>query len=212
MLIGGMRTVNPHFLSIGDAANRLGVSIQTLRLWDRAGSFVPELRTNGGQRRYSVAQVLAKAGEIPSAPTIGYCRVSSAKQSEDLERQKQIVANACAKFGEFEILSDIGSGLNYNKSGLRDLLDRIADGAVSRLVIADKDRLLRFGSELIFAMCAKQGIPVLVLNQNPAASFEEDLAKDVLEIVTVFSARLYGARSKRNKKLLDDIAKAAKTY
>jgi putative resolvase len=205
-----MKTKSPLFLSIGETAKRLGVSIQTLRLWDAAGSFVPELRTEGGQRRYSVGQVSAKAGEVKSAPTIGYCRVSSAKQAEDLERQKAIVAVACAEYGAFEIISDIGSGMNYNKSGLRDLLDRIADGTVCRLVIADKDRLLRFGAELIFAMCANKGIPVLILNQSPNASFEEDLAKDVLEIVTVFSARLYGSRSKRNKTLLANLQKAAK--
>ena len=206
-----MKAQKTLFLSIGDAANRLGVSIQTLRLWDTGGSFVPELRTDGGQRRYSMAQIIAKVGDVKAVPTIGYCRVSSAKQSEDLERQKVIVAAACAEFGDFEVISDIGSGMNYNKSGLRDLLDRIADGSVCRLVIADKDRLLRFGAELIFAMCANMGIPVLILNQDPNASFEEDLAKDVLEIVTVFSARLYGSRSKRNKKLLDNLSKAANT-
>jgi predicted site-specific integrase-resolvase len=206
-----MKTRSPLFLSIGETAKRLGVSIPTLRLWDAAGSFIPELRTEGGQRRYSVEQVSAKTGEVKSAPTIGYCRVSSAKQAEDLERQKAIVAVACAEYGAFEIISDIGSGMNYNKSGLRDLLDRIAEGTICRLVIADKDRLLRFGAELIFAMCANKGVPVLILNQNPNASFEEDLAKDVLEIVTVFSARLYGSRSKRNKTLLANLQKAAKS-
>lgn len=202
-----MKLQKTFFLSIGDAAKRLGVSIQTLRLWDKAGTFVPEHHTEGGQRRYSMTQIIAKAGQVKATPTIGYCRVSSAKQSEDLERQKQIVAAACAGFGPFEIIADIGSGMNYNKSGLRRLIDHIVNGEICRLVIADKDRLLRFGAELIFALCAARGVPVLILNQNPDASFEEDLAKDVLEIVTVFSARLYGSRSKPNKKILDNLSK-----
>jgi predicted site-specific integrase-resolvase len=198
-------------IAIGEAATRLGVSIQTLRAWDASGAFVPEMRTVGGQRRYSVAQINAKAGSTPSSLTIGYCRVSSKKQEADLVRQIEVVTSACAKFGEYRVLSDIGSGMNYNKSGLKALLDILIDGACSRLVIADKDRLLRFGAELVFAVCAIKGVQVVILNADPHASFEEDLARDVLEIVTVFSARLYGGRSKRNRKLIEDLRKSIET-
>ena len=97
----------------------------------------------------------------------------------------------CAKQGwTFEVIADLGSGMNYNKKGLKRLLDEIIEGRVGRLVIAHKDRLLRFGAELIFAICEAKGVEVLIINKGVDTTFEEDLAKDVLEIITVFSARL----------------------
>ncbi len=108
----------------------------------------------------------------------------------------------------FEIVSDLGSGMNYQKKGLRRLLGEILDGQVGRLVLTHKDRLLRFGAELVFAICEAKGVEVVILNRGEDTTFEEDLAKDVLEILTVFSARLYGSRSPRNQKLLDGVKKA----
>jgi predicted site-specific integrase-resolvase len=102
------------------------------------------------------------------------------------------------KFGE-------GSGLNYRKKGLQKLIEAVLSGEVSRLVVTHKDRLLRFGSELIFAVCEHHGVKVIILNRKEDASFEEDQAQDVLEIITVFSARLYGSRSHKNKKLIDNL-------
>ena len=107
------------------------------------------------------------------------------------------------------MVSDLGSGMNYHKKGLKKLLDAIVEGSVGRLVVTQKDRLLRFGAELVFAICEAKGVEVVILNKGEDTSFEEDLAQDVLEIVTVFSARLYGSRSHRNRKLLDGVARAA---
>ena len=98
--------------------------------------------------------------------------------------------------------------MNYQKKGLRRLLGEILDGQVGRLVLTHKDRLLRFGAELVFAICEAKGVEVVILNRGEDTTFEEDLAKDVLEILTVFSARLYGSRSPRNQKLLDGVKKA----
>lgn len=98
--------------------------------------------------------------------------------------------------------------MNYNKKGLKRLLDEIIEGRVGRLVIVHKDRLLRLGAELIFAICEAKEVEVLILNKGVDATFEEDLAQDVLEIITVFSARLYGSRSRKNKKLLDNVKQA----
>jgi predicted site-specific integrase-resolvase len=98
--------------------------------------------------------------------------------------------------------------MNYHKKGLKRLLDAILRGEVGRLVITHKDRLLRFGAELVFAICEAKGVEVVILNQGEDTTFEEDLAKDVLEIITVFSARLYGARSRKNQKLLDGVKAA----
>ena len=84
----------------------------------------------------------------------------------------------------------------------------IMGGQIGRLVITHKDRLLRFGAELVFAICEAKGVEVTILNQGEDTTFEEDLAKDVLEIITVFSARLYGSQDHRNQKLLDGVKKA----
>ena len=106
------------------------------------------------------------------------------------------------------ITRDLGSGMNYHKEGLKRLLDEIMSDKVGRLVIAHKDRLLRFGAELIFAICEAKQVEVVILNQSDDSTFEEELAKDVLEIITVFSARLYGSRSRKNQKLLEGVRKA----
>lgn len=82
---------------------------------------------------------------------------------------------------------------------------------MDRLVLTHKDRLLRFGAELIFSLCEQFGIEVVIVNKTEASTFEDDLVQDVLEIITVFSARLYGARSRKNKQLLDALKKAAET-
>lgn len=94
------------------------------------------------------------------------------------------------------------------RKGLKRLLDEIISGQVGRLVITHKDRLLRFGAELVFAICETKNVEVIILNQGEDTSFEEDLAKDVLEIITVFSARLYGSRSHKNQKLINGVKQA----
>ncbi|MCG5495027.1 IS607 family transposase [Ectothiorhodospira variabilis] len=197
--------------SIGEAANALGVSITTLRRWEASGRLVPE-HTAGGHRRYDLAKLrpeMFRAEENTGRRTVAYARVSSHDQKEDLERQKQVLELYCAQQGwTFELISDLGSGMNYHKKGLKRLLDAIVDGEVGRLVITHKDRLLRFGAELVFAICEAREVEVVILNQGEDTTFEEDLAKDVLEIITVFSARLYGSRSRKNQKLLDDVKKA----
>jgi putative resolvase len=93
--------------------------------------------------------------------------------------------------------------MNYYKKGLKKLLNAILDGNVGRLVLTHKDRLLRFGAELVFALCEAREVEVVIINSGAEATFEEELAKDVLEIITVFSARLYGSRSRKNQRLLD---------
>ena len=199
------------FVSIKKAADILGVSTQTLRRWEAEGRGVPSQRTHGGQRRYDVSQLTPP---IPTKTpnnqvTIAYARVSSHDQKEDLQRQIQMLECFCAAHGwSFEVISDLGSGLNYSKRGLRTLINRIMEGKIGRLVLTHKDRLLRFGSELIFAFCEARQIEVVLVNQGDQPSFEEELASDVLEIITVFSARLYGSRSHKNRKLMDTLKTA----
>src|SRR4051812_15597732 len=197
--------------AIGTAAETLGVSIPTLRRWEKAGKLVPE-RTAGGQRRYDLAKLRPGAFrcEQSARRTVAYARVSSHDQKKDLERQKQVLEAFCAQNGwTFELIDDLGSGMNYHKKGLKRLLAAILDEQVGRLVLTHKDRLLRFGAELVFALCEARQVEVVILNRGKDTSFEEDLAKDVLEIITVFSARLYGSRSRKNQKLLDEVRQAA---
>jgi putative resolvase len=106
-------------------------------------------------------------------------------------------------------LQDLGSELNYQKKGLKKLIKMICSGAIGRLVINHKDRLMRFGAELIFSICESFGTEVVIINSSEDSSFEDDLVQDVLEIITVFSARLYGSRSRKNKKLLEALKDAA---
>ncbi len=198
-------------VSIHEAAKFLGVSPQTLRRWEREGRFLPDERTIGGRRRYNLARLRPEQFHLPESDrrTIAYARVSSHDQKDDLERQKQVLELYCARQGwTFDVIADLGSGMNYQKKGLKRLLNDILAGKVGRLVIPHKDRLLRFGAELVFAICEAKNVEVVILNQGEDTTFEDDLAKDVLEIITVFSARLYGSRSRKNQKLLDGVKKA----
>ena len=198
------------FAAIGETAKALGVSVSTLRRWETEGRLTPD-RTAGRQRRYDLSKLKPELFAVFPAErkTIAYARVSSHDQKEDLERQKQLLELYCAARGwAFEIACDLGSGMNYNKKNLKKLLSEIIEGRVSRLVVTHKDRLLRFGAELIFAICAAKDVEVIIINKGVDTTFEEDLAADVLEIITVFSAKLYGARSKKNAKMLSALKKA----
>lgn len=192
------------FIKIGEAAKILGVSIETMRRWESSGELVPHRKTKGGTRYYDINKLLS--AENNDYPTVCYCRVSSHEQKQDLERQKELLEAYCAAKGwRSLVISDLGSGMNYKKKGLQKLLEMILYRQLKRLVLTTKDRLLRFGSELVFALCEIQGIEIVIIHQGDEASFEEELASDVLEIITVFSARLYGSRSKKNRKLMESL-------
>jgi putative resolvase len=205
-------------VSIKAAAQELGVREETLRRWEQAGKITSE-RTAGGHRRYDLATIRKVAGkrehpglepESSARVTIGYARVSSPDQVPDLHRQVGVLEVYCATKGwEVEILQDRGSGLNYRKRGLRTLIERICSGEVERLVLTHQDRLLRFGAELVFALCEHFGTEVVIINAAEERSFEEDLVQDVLEIITVFSARLYGSRSPKNKQVMQQLKEVA---
>ena len=140
-------------------------------------------------------------------PTVCYARVSSHDQKADLDRQQALLESYCAAHGwSCLVIRDLGSGMNYRKKGLNQLLELVLDGRMQRLVLTHKDRLLRFGAELVFTLCELKSIEVVVIHQGERPSFEEELAQDVLEIITVFSARLYGSRSRKHRKLLDTLA------
>ncbi|MGK7938466.1 MAG: IS607 family transposase [Xenococcaceae cyanobacterium] len=192
------------FIKIGEAAKILGVSIETMRRWEASGELVPHKKTQGGTRYYELSKLIN--AENDECPTVCYCRVSSHDQKQDLDRQKELLETYCAAKGwRSLVISDFGSGMNYKKKGLQKLLSMILERKLKRLVLTTKDRLLRFGSELVFSLCELQGIEIVIIHQGEQPSFEEELASDVLEIITVFSARLYGSRSKKNRQLMESL-------
>lgn len=205
-----MDTESDMTVSIGEAAEKLGVSVKTLRRWADANKIRSD-RSPSGHRRFYISDLQRM---VPKAPeqqrlTINYARVSSHDQKEDLKRQVDVLEQFSSSRGwSFETITDLGSGLNYKKKGLKRLIHLILMGQLERLVITHKDRLLRFGAELIFMMCDEFQTQVVIVNQSKEErSFEHELVTDMIELVTVFSARLYGSRSRKNQKLVDNVVK-----
>ena len=199
-------------LTIRGAAKELGVSTDTLRRWDKSGKLVAD-RTVAGHRRYDLDQLLRiqNKKQLPSARiTICYARVSTSEQKADLQRQVNLLQSFCeAKGWQPQVIQDLGSGLNYNKRGLGELIKLVLAGSVERIVVSHKDRLLRFGAEIIFQICEAFNTQVIIITRNDEKiAFEEELAQDVLEIITVFSAKLYGSRSKKNKIIAEKLKEA----
>ena len=201
-------------VKIGAAAKMLGTTPGQLRKWEANGELLPARKTQGGTRYYAIADLFGRsaaaspAAASPEEPlTVCYARVSSYDQKADLDRQQAALEAYCATKGwRTRVIRDLGSGMNYRKKGLQELLELILHRRFERLVITHQDRLLRFGAELVFRLCELQGIEIVIVHQGEPPSFEEELAQDVLEIITVFSARLYGSGSHQSKQLLDALA------
>ncbi len=189
-------------VSIGVIAEIFGVTAQTIRNWTEDGMF-KITRTQGGHRRYSLDEIGELQGmEEKEKKTIIYARVSSHDQKKDLQRQIEELESYCKtqKIENIETLRDIGSGINYKKRGLKKLLKEIILGRVKRIVVAYSDRLLRFGSELIQQICNLRNIEIVTLYELSEKSFEESLSQDVITILTVFCAKIYGRRSHEKRK------------
>lgn len=211
------------FLRPDDAQKLLKVSKQTLRNWEREGK-LECLRTQGGHRRFRLVQVLRRAAELHGGDvdtslldgttddgsgiangnnaervSVVYARVSSAGQRADLDRQADLLAS---RYPHHRVIRDIGSGLNFNRRGLRTLVDLATSGRLGEVVVTHKDRLCRFGFELLeylFRSCSDGTIVVLDHEGDGDArrSPERELVEDLLAVVTVFSGRLHGLRSHR---------------
>ena len=191
-------------LSIKEASEFLGISIDTLRRWERVGK-ITSMRTQGGHRRYDKKELIKfKMGDnSENRITIAYCRVSSSDQKEDLKRQIENVSQYCIANGyQFRVISDLGSGLNYKKKGLQELIELICSNSIERIVVNYKDRLIRFGFEFIEQLCSIYNVKIEIINLTEDKSYEEELVEDVLSVITVFSAKLYGARSHKSKNII----------
>jgi len=179
------------FVSSRKAAKALGVHPNTLRNWANSGK-ISYIRTASRQRRYDVDEYLSKTR---SACTICYCRVSSYKQKDDLQRQVEYMQK---KFPKAEIITDIGSGINFKRKGLKSILERAIEGDKLKVVSAHRDRLARFGFELIRWIIERSGGELLVLNESNLSP-ETELTRDLLTILHVFSCRMHGLRNYKDK-------------
>jgi predicted site-specific integrase-resolvase len=193
-------------LSIGKFAELVGVTPTTLRNMQKSGELIPARISKGGTRYYSVDQAKQlRNNEVECKLVIGYCRVSTRSQLDDLETQvNNVKTYMYAKGYQFEIITDIGSGINYNKKGLQDLISKINNREIAKVVILYKDRLVRFGFEMIEYFCKINGV-VLEIIDNKETSKEQELTDDLIQIITVFANRLYGSRSKKTKKLIEEV-------
>lgn len=200
-------------MSIGKFAKRIGVNVVTLRRMEARGELIPAHISSGGTRYYSTEQ-LKQFGRASNAQklVIGYCRVSTPSQKDDLENQvKNVKSYMIAKGYQFEIIEDIGSGINYNKKGLKQLIEKINNQEISRVVVLYKDRLVRFGFELIEHLCHINGIELEVIDHSEKSK-EEELTDDLIQIITVFANRLYGQRSKKTKRLINEVKNNDSSY
>ena len=191
-------------ISIGKVDTLIGVSISTLRRWEGENYLLPEYRTKGGHRRYCLRHIkeMFLGQSFEDRINVGYARVSSSDQRDDLIRQSKIVEDYLAtKNLDFLLMSDVGSGLNTEKRGIKKLLDLILQGRVNQLVLTHEDRLLRFGNNIFFQVCRFMGTSVTVLFQTDHKSFELKLAQDVIAIMTSACAKLYGRRAHQKARL-----------
>jgi predicted site-specific integrase-resolvase len=194
------------FIPASKIRREYDISIGTLHNWSDSGK-TNAIRLAGGKRLYdkeSLDRLLTNTtkAEEKAKARIGYiyCRVSSSHQKEDLKRQ---IESLKCHFPNYEVISDIASGLNWQRKGLKTLLDRVHNGDVTEIVVAHKDRLCRFGFELVQYFCEKSDCKVVVYHtrtEEPAGNSYNELAEDLLAVTNYFVAKNNGLRAARNRK------------
>lgn len=188
----------------------LGVTAQTLRNWDKEGKLKPSYVKSNGYRYYSEESILSYTQERKTKKNlnvVGYARVSSKKQSDDLERQiNNLNTYISSKYDSFDIITDIGSGINYNKPGLKKLIEKINKKEVDLIIVLYKDRLLRFGFELVEYFAELNNVKIEVLDKIDKNQ-DEELVEDLVQIISVFSCKIQGKRKTKIKQLIDDFSK-----
>lgn len=196
------------YYSIHKFSKMIGVTPQTLRNWDKSGRLKPNHTAGNGYRYYSSDQLNQVLNIKPNTNRIvvGYCRVSSNKQKDDLERQVENMKTYLLSQGEpFEIIQDIGSGINYKNKGLRELIRRICQGQIKKVVVLYKDRLLRFGFELVEYIAELHNCEIEIID-NTKKTEQQELVEDLVQIITVFSCKLQGKRANKAKKMIKELA------
>jgi len=190
------------FVRIGQAAEFIGTSKSTIRRWTDTGK-IEFQRLPSGQRIVNIASYKEKNNtkDVTQKKSILYSRVSSHKQKDDLQRQKQYLEDKTKDSKEEYIhIQDIASGLNFKRPGLLRILELVKEGKIQRVVVASKDRLARFGFDLIQWLCHEYDTEILVLD-NECSSPTEELGKDLLSIIQIYCCKWNGRRRyQKNKK------------
>ena len=198
-----------NYYTIHQFSKMCGITPQTLRNWDKNGTLVPHHKTPSGYRYYSQEQlnfILNKSEPTQPRIVIGYCRVSSSKQKDDLQRQIDTVRLYLTSQGKpFEIITDIGSGINYNKPGLLELLRRINQNEIEKVVVLYKDRLLRFGFDLLKHMAMLHSTNIEIIDSTLKLP-QQELVEDLIQIITVFGCKLQGQRANKAKKFIQELS------
>lgn len=194
------------YYTIHEMTEILGVTAQTLRNWDKSGKLKPHHTSPNGYRYYSeddLNQLLNKPVK-KQGKTVGYCRVNSPKQKDDLDRQKEEMRIYLLAQGKpFEIISEIGSGINYQRKGLQELIKGMANRSISKVVVLDQDRLARFGVELIEYLAELYDCEMEIVDTAERIK-QEELAEDLVQIITEFSCKLQGKYANKAKKMLKE--------
>ena len=180
---------------VGEFAKLLNVTVKTLQNWDKQGT-LKAYRTPTNQRFYTeeqLNQVLNLSNNNQNKKQglkIGYCRVSTHNQKNSLENQEEYLQSYTNAKGVIldEVFTDIDSGINYSRKNFNKILELVEAGEISEIYVTYKDRFVRFGFDWFNNFCEKHGAKIIILNQ-PSTSPEQELAEDLLNIVTVFSAR-----------------------
>ena len=193
--------------TVKQASEILGVHPKTIQKWDREGK-IKTVRTPGGRRRIPESEIKRLLGISEEAGLIiGYARVSSHTQKDDLESQVKAIEQYAKERGwQVQILKDIGSGLNENRKNYRRLLELVAKGEASKVIITYPDRLTRFGFKTLEFFFQQHGAEVIILNERDKTSREE-LIEDLITIISHFAGKLYGMRSHKYKRLKEGVEK-----
>ena len=194
------------YYTIHEVSEMLGVSAQTLRNWDKSGRLRPHHKSANGYRYYAEDDLNMLLGvKSQNGKTVGYCRVSSPKQKDDLERQEENMRTYLLAQGKpFEIISEIGSGINYKRKGLQELIKGMANRSISKVVVLYKDRLTRFGFELIEYIAELYGCEIEIVDTTEKTE-QEELVEDLVQIITVFSCNLQGKRANKAKRMIKEL-------
>jgi predicted site-specific integrase-resolvase len=205
--------VNVKYYTIHEFSKLVGKTPQTLRNWNKKGLLIPHHTGANGYRYYShdqLKQVLNIKEDKKPKVIIGYCRVSSYKQKDDLQRQVENMKLYLDKQNKnYEIIEDIGSGINYTKKGLRTLLRKIVNNEVEKVVVLYKDRLLRFGFELVEYIANLYGCEIEVIDSTEKTE-QQELVEDLVQIITVFSCKLQGKRANKARKMIEELTEVDK--
>ena len=182
------------YVTPSDAAEHFGVSLHTLRRWEKNGQIQAIRTPSGRERRYDLESYTGEGHNKSNKCTVLYARVSSYQQRDDLNRQ---AARLVELYPSAELISEIGGGLNWKRKKFIALLERVIKGDIGTIVVCFKDRLVRFGFDHIQWLCQQYGCQVVVLNEA-VFSPEQELVDDILSIIHCFSSRLYGLRKYKN--------------